>query len=231
MGKQRMTAEDRKLAIVQAALPLFARKGFAQTTTKELARAAGVSEPLLYKHFPSKEALYIEIQNFTCQGIDPITEQVSRLEPSTSTLVHLVYYLMRALVLGRPAGAIPWDTRHRLTVNSFLEDGTFARILYRNKFESFCSRMEACLESASAAGDVVPSPIRKGNRARLAHHVGAWLALVHLPARPAIDYQVGRHELLEGAVWFALRGMGLTDKAMAAHFKPKALAMFFSQAK
>src|SRR3954470_7993901 len=112
MGKPRMTAEDRKMAIVQAALPLFARKGFARTTTKELARAAGVSEPLLYKHFPSKEALYVEIQNFTCQGIDPVAEKVSNLEPSTSTLVHLVYYLMRALVAGRPAGAISWDTRH-----------------------------------------------------------------------------------------------------------------------
>jgi len=42
-----MTAKDRKLAIVKAALPLFARKGFAETTTKELARAAKVSEPLL----------------------------------------------------------------------------------------------------------------------------------------------------------------------------------------
>ena len=37
-----MTAENRKLAIVKAALPLFARKGFSKTTTKELAQAAGL---------------------------------------------------------------------------------------------------------------------------------------------------------------------------------------------
>src|SRR5207253_2685910 len=88
-----MSADDRKQAIVEAALPLFARKGFAETTTKELAQAAGVSEPLLYKHFPSKEALYAQIQNFTCKGIDPVVQKLTRLEPSTSTLVHLVYYL------------------------------------------------------------------------------------------------------------------------------------------
>src|SRR5665213_3996349 len=88
-----MTAEDRKLAIVKAALPLFARKGYAETATRELARAAGVSEPLLYRHFPSKEALYLEIQNFSCGGIDPIAGKLSALEPSTSALVHLVYYL------------------------------------------------------------------------------------------------------------------------------------------
>ena len=90
VSKQRMAAEDRKLAIVQAALPLFARKGFAETTTKELARAANVSEPLLYKHFPSKEALYLEIQNFTCKADDPVVQRLIDLDPSISTLVHLV---------------------------------------------------------------------------------------------------------------------------------------------
>src|SRR6266404_2562166 len=99
-----MTAKDRKIAIVKAALPLFARKGFAETTTRDLAKAAGVSEPLLYKHFPSKEALYLEIQNFVCKGSDPLIQKLGDLEPSTSTLVHLVYFLMRALILGRPAG-------------------------------------------------------------------------------------------------------------------------------
>src|SRR5438094_7790245 len=109
-----MNAHERKQAIVLAALPLFARKGFAETTTKDLAKAAGVSEPLLYKHFPSKEALYAEIQNFSCQGTETVIQKLEDLEPSTSTLVHLVYFLMRALVLGRPVGTIEWDTRNRL---------------------------------------------------------------------------------------------------------------------
>src|SRR5436190_2007155 len=142
MHRERMSAQERRLAIVKAALPLFARKGFAQTTTRELARAAAVSEPLLYKHFPSKEALYLEIQKFGCHKIDPLMQKLADLEPSASTLVHLVYYLMRALVLGRPSGDIQWDTRHRLMVNSFLADGGFARLIYKNRFDAFCSRME-----------------------------------------------------------------------------------------
>src|ERR1700685_853758 len=114
MGKRRMSAGERKLGIVRAALPLFARKGFAETTTRALARAAGVSEPLLYKHFPGKEALYLEIQDFSCQCTESVTKRLTGLEPSTSTLVQLVYFLLRALVLGRPAGEIPWAMRHRL---------------------------------------------------------------------------------------------------------------------
>jgi len=40
---------------------------------------------------------------------------------------------------------------------------------------------------------------------------------------------VSREELLNYAIWFALRGMGLTDKAIGTHFKPKALALSFAE--
>src|SRR5437762_5666458 len=93
---QRLSAEQRREAIVTAALPLFARKGFANTTTRELAEAAGVSEALIYKHFPSKETLYSEIQNMGCRDKDQGLEKLAGAEPSTSTLVHIVYYLVRS---------------------------------------------------------------------------------------------------------------------------------------
>lgn len=211
-----------------AALPLFARKGFAETTTRDLARAAGVSEPLLYKHFPSKEALYLEIQNFSCRGLDPLMKRIGNLEPSTSTLVHLLYCVMRGLILGQPATEVPWETRHRLMLQSLLEDGAYARLLYQNRFDCFASRIEACLDAAVAAGDAVPSPLTRGNRARFAHHAGAWLASVMLPDKAAIDYQTPPEEILAQMVWFVLRGMGLTDKALATHYNPKALALSYS---
>jgi TetR/AcrR family transcriptional regulator, transcriptional repressor of aconitase len=229
MSKRRMTAKDRKLAIVKAALPLFARKGFAETTTRDLARAAGVSEPLLYKHFPSKEVLYSEIQDYSCQATDSIAQKLSELKPSASTLVHLVYFLTHAIVLGRPAGVIDWDTRHRLMFKSYLDDGVFARVAHENCLGGFCSQMEACLAAATAAGDAVPSPASKHNRAYFAHHIAALLALVHLPAKPPLDYKVSRSELVSQAVWFTLRGMGLTDKAIATYYNPKALALSFGE--
>jgi AcrR family transcriptional regulator len=231
MKKARMSAEDRKQAIVMAALPLFARQGYAETTTRDLAKAAGVSEPLLYKHFPSKEALYLAIQNVCCQGHDAtsrkLTELVSELEPSASTLVYLVYYLVRLQVLGKPLGVIPLDTWQRLMLKSLLEDGAFARLMYRDRFECFCARIEACLNAAVASGDAVKSPLAPGNRARFGHHLAAWLAAVHLPAKAAIKYKAKREELLDQAVWFILRGMGVTDKAIKIYYNPKALALFF----
>ena len=49
-------------------MPLFARHGFAGTTTKQIARAAGVSEALVFQHFPSKAALYEEILRLRLRG-------------------------------------------------------------------------------------------------------------------------------------------------------------------
>lgn len=228
MGK-RMSADDRKQAIIMAALPLFARKGFAETTTKDLAKAAGVSEPLLYKHFPSKEALYAEIQNVSCTGTDLAYQKLAALKPCASTLVYLVYYLMRAQITGKPAGKIDWDTRHRLMIKSFLEDGSYARVLYKSRFDCFCSVMESCLVAAEKAGEVVAGPVSRMNRVCFTHHVGAWVALAQLPANPPIDYKVSRPELLRQSVHFVLRGMGLTDKALATYYNPEALELFFGE--
>lgn len=57
----RMKSEDRRAAIVRAAIHLFAEKGFRGATTRELAAALGVSEPVLYQHFATKRALYSAI--------------------------------------------------------------------------------------------------------------------------------------------------------------------------
>jgi TetR/AcrR family transcriptional regulator len=64
--KQRLSAEDRKAAIVEAAVHLFAEKGFRGTTTRELAAAVGVSEPVLYQHFSTKSELYSAIIEVIC---------------------------------------------------------------------------------------------------------------------------------------------------------------------
>jgi AcrR family transcriptional regulator len=57
----RMKGEDRRAAIVDAAVHLFAEKGFRGTTTRELASALGVTEPVIYQHFETKNDLYSAI--------------------------------------------------------------------------------------------------------------------------------------------------------------------------
>jgi TetR/AcrR family transcriptional regulator len=54
----RLPAADRQQKLLEAALKVFSRRGFKGSTTKEIAAAAGVTEAIIFQHFPSKEALY-----------------------------------------------------------------------------------------------------------------------------------------------------------------------------
>ncbi|MGI8669846.1 MAG: TetR/AcrR family transcriptional regulator, partial [Aridibacter sp.] len=57
----RMAGDERRLQILQVAMKLFSKNGFAGTTTKKIAEAAGVSEATVFKHFSNKEELYADI--------------------------------------------------------------------------------------------------------------------------------------------------------------------------
>jgi AcrR family transcriptional regulator len=62
----RLSAPDRRQKLQTAALELFSRQGFRGTTTLQIARAAGVSEALLFRHFSSKEDLYWSVLEAQC---------------------------------------------------------------------------------------------------------------------------------------------------------------------
>ena len=216
---------------MKAVLPIFARQGFARTTTRELAEAAGVSEALIYKHFPSKESLYAEIQTFGCRGCDPDLQKLLDLDPSTSTLVYIIYYIMRANIVGRGKETMCSDTRHRMILNSCLEDGSFTRFLFHNRFAENISKIVECMDASAQSGDMVPSPVSKPNLLLFAHHLATMIATMHLPRKPVVDYDASREELVQQAVWFALRGLGLRDEAIKRFYSPKALALFFGDSK
>ncbi|MEE9128971.1 MAG: TetR/AcrR family transcriptional regulator [Phycisphaerales bacterium] len=57
----RLQAADRRRQLLEVAADLFARRGFGGTTTAELAKGAGVTEPILYRHFTNKLDLFITL--------------------------------------------------------------------------------------------------------------------------------------------------------------------------
>jgi AcrR family transcriptional regulator len=69
-----MAGEERRMQILQRAVSLFSKKGFSGTTTREIARAAGVSEAMVFRHFATKEELYTAILDHKAcsdSGFDP----------------------------------------------------------------------------------------------------------------------------------------------------------------
>jgi AcrR family transcriptional regulator len=57
--KQRKKSPERRESLLEAAIGLFALKSYATVTTAEIARKAGISEALIYRHFKSKKALFL----------------------------------------------------------------------------------------------------------------------------------------------------------------------------
>jgi AcrR family transcriptional regulator len=224
----RLTAEARKEAIVEAVRDVFAQKGFDGTTTRELAKAAGVSEALLYKHFPSKESLYAAMLEGCSKG--PTFAEATRileLEASTSTLVVMVHFMISHYVLGRP-GDTHRAALNALLVRSLLDDGEFVRLMHRKLAAAWLKKFDACLHAAAKAGEMHQLPMRRNLRVWLVQHVAFSLMLHLQPKVPAIDYKVSKEELVSQATWFALLGIGLKQDAVRRYYCPKALHLLAS---
>ena len=59
--KRRLTAEERRTGILDAALAVFSQRGYHESSIDEIAGEAGVSKALIYEHFASKQELYAEL--------------------------------------------------------------------------------------------------------------------------------------------------------------------------
>ena len=57
----RLKAPQRREQLIEVATKLFAKHGYEATTTAAIAEAAGVTEPILYRHFKSKQELFVAI--------------------------------------------------------------------------------------------------------------------------------------------------------------------------
>ena len=128
-GSSRLSSDERREGIIEAVNGVFAEKGFDGATTRELAEAAGVSEALLYRHFPSKESLYAAMLRACAKG--PVWVEYNRilaLSHSTSTLVRMVPFLISQVV---PGLAERINAIGPLAVPRLLEDGEFVRMAFR----------------------------------------------------------------------------------------------------
>jgi TetR/AcrR family transcriptional regulator len=57
-----------RTAVLDAALPLFVEKGFADTSLRDISAASGVSHPLILHHFGSKDELYAAVKRRVVEG-------------------------------------------------------------------------------------------------------------------------------------------------------------------
>ncbi len=210
-----MTSDLRRQLILSAAKRCFARHGFAGTTTKSVAAAASISEGLLFKHFPTKSALYAEILAEECAA-DPALHRLLELEPSTQTLVVLIREMVGHFREVAESPDQQEAQRLRLMLTSHLDDGEFARLIYEKIGALIGPVFTASLQRALEAGDAMPIGREPLNLFWFAHHTVLMATLTRLPAAPCLSY--GDAAGLERQLCeFILRGIGLNETAIASY--------------
>ena len=219
MSARRLTGDARRRQILDTAKGCFARHGFAGTTTKSIAAAAGISEGLLFKHFPTKAMLYAEILVEACET-DPALHRLLGLEPSTETLVVLIRDMVRHFLSVLTGGDQEEAQRFRLLISSYLDDGEFARLLFEKIGALIAPVFTASLDRAVADGDAVRISTRPLDLFWFSHHLVQMVALTRLPQAPSLPYPEDG-DLERQLCDFILRGIGLSEAAIARHLDPK----------
>ena len=80
---QRLPAEERRRAVLDAACTFFSRSSYRGATTAEIAREAGISEPILYRHFGSKRDLYLACLDEAWRSFREGAEQAIAEDPAS----------------------------------------------------------------------------------------------------------------------------------------------------
>ncbi|SKA95258.1 transcriptional regulator, TetR family [Prosthecobacter debontii] len=225
----RLPGDERRERILEASLRVFAERGFHGATTRELAKAAGVSEALMFRHFPTKEDLYLALQSHCCQAkAGEKAAMLGQLEDCTASLVTMVHYMMAKML--RPPDQVPEveQALHRLLAHSLIEDGNFARGFMEKVGGEFIQKLEACLAAALQAGDAVASPVQARAGAWFVQHFAAMLMLNEMPGTPVVRLDSDRSSQVEQAVWFTLQGLGLKPEAIRRNYHPQAFALLMS---
>lgn len=124
----RMSGDERRSQILDVAIKLFSQRGFSGTTTKEIARSAGVSEAMVFKHFANKEDLYSAILDH--KACDRQFNRFEDLKKKTEAKDDFgVFYTMALNALNYHSDDCNFM---RLMLHSALEEHVLARMFFEN---------------------------------------------------------------------------------------------------
>lgn len=100
----RLPAAERRQALLEVAMRLFAARGFHAVTTAEIVREAGVSEPILYRHFASKRDLYVACLDESQRQLRDAVERAIAATPDPADWINA---LGRAAIAFHRRGVVP----------------------------------------------------------------------------------------------------------------------------
>lgn len=190
-SKHKLPANERRAAIIASAIDLFAQKGFRGTTTREIAAAVGVSEPVIYQHFATKSELYTAIVDYMIEDLKLKVPEFDQLRGAADTKLFFNWLGMQVLDWFSEGGR-----RSRLLFYSALEGHELARIWHEKATGLVGSYLEPVIQAHEDQGHFRSIPTRV-----------AALAFVGMVS----DYGIGR-------TIFGCPDCGVAPEGVVAHF-------------
>ena len=132
---KRLSAEQRRETIVRAAQGLFAEKGFHGVSVDEIVNAVGVSPAVLYKYFPSKEALYQTALRAQATTREDYIEVVLDTDGSFEQVLRAMTRIFVGSIAWRPG-------QLRMELHSLLEEADVHREFFDNHWKTFSDYIE-----------------------------------------------------------------------------------------
>lgn len=147
----RFSAADRREQILDVATGLFARQGFQGTTTRHIAERSGVTEALIFRHFPSKESLYWAVIESKMKASGARERMQQRLQAGGTDLE--VLSGIAAEILERRAKD---QTLSRLMLYSALENHRLSHRFFRNYVAEYYGVLADYIRQRVDAGQFRP---------------------------------------------------------------------------
>lgn len=213
MTRKRISGTERKALILDAARSVFSQSGFEAAKTQDIAKAAKVSEALLYRHFPSKLALYRAVLRQLIREQDENYRIMGVVSQDTAGIVKAIktYFTLATAPEHKDI-----QGRYRFLLSSLAGDGTYAALIYRRAQRMMRNRIEASLKNAQAAGDLTAPLLNSDNTSMFIEHIGTMMSVINWQTMNS-PYASNGEELVKQAVRFCCRGVGFSDEAIDRH--------------
>ena len=151
-NRERLSGAQRRAAILDAAIELFASRGFRGTTTREIAAAVGVTEPVLYQHFQTKRALYDAILEDRLTDVS--SRDIAGIDEAAAAGDDRTFFTALGTVF------IDWyikDPRYpRLLMYASLEKNEFSQMFYERQVVCFYDYVTKYLNTRMMLGGLRP---------------------------------------------------------------------------
>lgn len=211
MAGKRLRKVDRRASILDAATKVFAEFGRDGAKTLMIANEAQISEALIFRHFPSKDALYSAVLRKMIGDQDEAFAAVGVMSPDSAGLVRMMKTYFAAAIRGE---ARPSADSIRLLFASLAGDGNYARLAYRRAIKLSLPDLQLALQGARDAGDLAGEPIDAVNVVAFLEHIGSTLCVARIGDKPVVQYAGGDNQLLREMVLFCGRGIGLREETI-----------------